>query len=333
MANISIVGTGSFGTSLAILLNDNKHNVKMYGKTKATVDEINNKHTNEKYLKNIVLDEKIKATTSLKEVLDFADYIVLAVPTKAVRNVSKEINNLLNQPKVFINVSKGLEPKTYKRVSEIVLSEIDSKYFRGFVALTGPSHAEEVAIKMLTVVLSVSTDHEIAVEVQELFNNQKYFRVYTSGDIVGAEVCGAIKNVIAVASGCIDGLGYGDNTKAALISRGLYEMKKIVNIFGGDIKTVNGLSGIGDLIVTANSHHSRNWNVGYRLGKGEKIEDILSSMQMVAEGVKTCEAVVSLAEDKKVELPISQAVYDVIFNDVNPKNAIIGLMEREMKDE
>ncbi len=333
MNNISIIGMGSFGTSLAILLNDNGNNVKMFGKREEAINEINNEHTNSRYLSDVVLDENITATNSLEEAVNFADYILLAVPSKAVRQVANDINKLLKSPKVFINVAKGLEPITFKTISEIVEEEIDPKNYKAFVGITGPSHAEEVAKKLLTVLLCFSNNSEEALNVQNMFNNQEYFRVYTGSDLVGAQICGAVKNVIALAAGAIDGLGFGDNTKAALITRGLHEMKKIVIAFGGKESTVNGLSGIGDLIVTANSKHSRNWNMGYRLGCGEKPQEILDSMTMVVEGVRTCEAIVGLAQEKNIEMPICEAVYDVLFNEVSPEEGIKALMARDLRDE
>lgn len=333
MKKISVIGTGSFGTSLAMLLSDNNNAVLMYGKTENTVNEINNKHTNERYLKNISIGDNVKATTNLEETVNYSDYILLAVPSSAVRKVVGEIDKLIKSPKVIINVAKGLEPETFKTISEIVEEEFSPQNLKAFVGITGPSHAEEVAQKMLTALLCFSEDTEEVVNVQNLFNNQDYFRVYRGSDLIGAQICGAVKNVIAIAAGAIDGLGFGDNTKAALITRGLHEMKKIVVEFGGEESTVNGLSGIGDLIVTANSKHSRNWNMGYRLGKGESTDEILDSMTMVVEGVRTCKAIVGIARKRGIEIPICEAVYEVLFNNVSPKDGIKTLMTRDLREE
>ena len=189
---------------------------------------------------------------------------MLVVPTAVCRKVLMEINQVISEPKLFVNASKGIEPDTYKRVSEIVYEEIDNKYIEGFVALSGPSHAEEVIKQMLTLVTATSPNLKHAELIQRIFSNQQYFRVYTQTDLIGVEMCASLKNIIAVASGIIAGLGYGDNTRAALITRGLVEMKRIATTFGADENTVFGLAGLGDLVVTCTSTHSRNFQAGYK---------------------------------------------------------------------
>ncbi len=325
---IGIIGAGSFGVSLAVVLIDNGHDVLLYDVNEAAVDEINKCHTLDRLLPGVKLDEKVKATNNLNEAVNFGEYILLAVPTKVIREVTRKINNLITSPKVIINVAKGIEPGTDKTVSSIVKEEISDTNRAGYVCLTGPSHAEEVSQKLLTLICAVSTDVKLAEDVQNLFHNETYFRVYTSTDVLGAELCGSIKNCIAIAAGAIDGLGMGDNTKAALITRGLHEMQKLVVFLGGKVETVFGLVGIGDLIVTANSKHSRNWQFGYRLGQGMKATDIMANTNMTVEGVRTTKALKALCDKYNIDMPLVNTVYQGIYHDITPRDAIKKLMER-----
>ena len=269
--NITVIGGGSWGTTLAQVLTDNGHTCLIYDINASFVDAINNTHIHP-FFTDVVLPESISATLDLEKAVNFSDYLLLAVPTKVMREVVlRGINKLLTSPKVFINVSKGIEPGTLKRISEIVEEEIDPKYLKGFVVLTGPSHAEEVILRKLTVLVSASKNHELAKEVQLLFSNDKYLRVYTSNDLIGCELGGAIKNAIAVVSGISTGLGLGENARAALISRGVLEIVAIVEALGGKKETAFGLTGIGDLIVTASSENSRNFRAGKKIGLGENV--------------------------------------------------------------
>lgn len=330
--NVTIIGAGSWGSGLARILGDNGNNVLMFDTSEETVKEINETHTNSK-LPNGKLPLNVSATTDIKTALDFSDVVVLCVPTKVMRLVLKNINNNLTCAKLFVNASKGLEPDSLKRVSEVVNEEIDNEKIKGFVALTGPSHAEEVIEQMLTMVCSVSENLEQAKLVQELFNNTEYFRVYTSTDLVGAELCGAIKNVYAIASGMLEGLGYGDNAKAALITRALVELKKIVVAMGGQESTITGLTGVGDLIVTATSHHSRNFQAGLKLASGADLNEAVSSISMVVEGARTAEAVYQACNKMNLDCPVIDAVYNVIYNRKDVKLAIKELMGRSLKQE
>lgn len=333
MKRVAIIGAGSWGTALSIILHDNGYDVRMFGKRKDQIDEINNNHTNNKYLPNQVLPEGIKGYTDLRLALDGVEVIISVVPTKVIRGVLKEINQVLDKQVVFVNASKGIEPNSFKRVSEIINEEIDESKRRGIVVLTGPSHAEEVIVRQLTVVAAASDDENIAIEVQEMFNNNEYFRVYTLNDLIGAELGGSLKNIIALAAGIIAGLGYGDNTKAALITRGLVEMRRLAVKAGAKEETLFGLTGIGDLIVTATSTHSRNWNAGYKIGSGKNLEETLNSMTMVVEGVRSCEAAYQWAKNLDVEMPITFAVYDIIFNFEDPRLKISELLNRDSKPE
>jgi len=333
MCTITVIGAGSWGSGLSLLLSDNKHQVRVYDLDMDLINEINNKHTNERYLPGAKLPTNIIGYTNLQEALNNTEVILTVVPTKVIRKALKSINKALDHQVIFVNASKGIEPHTFKRVSEIVFEEIDKDKIRGFVALTGPSHAEEVIKRQLTVVSASSDNIELAKRIQVLFNNDEYFRVYTLNDLIGAELGGSLKNIIALAAGILAGLGYGDNAKAALITRGLAEMKRLAVKVGAKEETLFGLTGIGDLIVTATSLHSRNYQAGLKIGSGKNLKETLSSMTMVVEGVRSCEAAYQLANELDIEMPITFAVYDVIFNEKEPKEVIKELMQRNLKHE
>lgn len=333
MEKVSIIGAGSWGSALARILGDNHYQVLLYDTDKNTVDEINHFHTNLSKLPVGMLPLKVKATTSIKEVIDFSDIIVLSVPSKVLRSVLNLINEIIDKPKLFVNTSKGLEPDTYLRVSEVLNTTINNHYIKGFVALTGPSHAEEVIRQLPTTICSVSTNKEDAKLIQKIFNNSTYFRVYTGSDLVGSELCSAIKNVYAIASGMLEGCGYGDNARAGLISRALVEMKRIVVAMGGKEDTIYGLTGVGDLVVTTTSHHSRNFQAGVKLAKGSNLAETIASMSMVVEGARTAEAVYEVSKKLNLSTPIIDAVYNVIYRKQSVKKAVAELMNRSLKDE
>jgi len=333
MEKIAIMGGGSWGSALANLLDDNQKSVLIYDNDQATVNEINELHTNHSKLGDKPLSEKVKATSDLKEALDFSDMVVLAVPTSVTRIVLSNIKQLIQHKKLFVNVAKGLELKTNDRVSEIVYDEIPKAYIEGFVSLTGPSHAEEVIVKKLTSIVAASQNIDHAKRVQHTFSNDNYFRVYTSTDLIGAELGGSLKNIYAMASGMLDGLGYGINAKSALITRGLVEMKRITGELGGLEETLNGLVGVGDLIVTCMSSFSRNYSAGLMIGQGDDLKTSLGKMTMVVEGVKTCNTAYHLSKNLNLNTPIIDAVYDVLFNEIEPEAVISQLMSRELKSE
>lgn len=333
MMNITVIGGGSWGTTLAQVLTDNGHTCLIYDINASFVDAINNTHIHP-FFTDVVLPESISATLDLEKAVNFSDYLLLAVPTKVMREVVlRGINKLLTSPKVFINVSKGIEPGTLKRISEIVEEEIDPKYLKGFVVLTGPSHAEEVILRKLTVLVSASKNHELAKEVQLLFSNDKYLRVYTSNDLIGCELGGAIKNAIAVVSGISTGIGLGENARAALISRGVLEIVAIVGALGGKKETAFGLTGIGDLIVTASSENSRNFRAGKKIGLGENVLDVVNNSTQTVEGVRTIVAANQIAEQYNLTLPIIQTAYQVLFNGLEAKEAVYKLLSRALKME
>jgi glycerol-3-phosphate dehydrogenase (NAD(P)+) len=332
---ITVIGTGSWGTALAMVLADNGLDVKIWGRSRETIDEINQYHRNEKYIKNVELPENIVGYLDLKESLEGADTIILAVPTKAMREVLAQIQEVQERALTIVHVSKGIEPESLLRISEIIEDSMEPVNLRDIVVLSGPSHAEEVSLRQPTTVVAASKNPDASVMVQNMFTNH-YFRVYTNTDIVGVEIGGALKNIIALAAGVADGLGYGDNAKAALVTRGLIEISRLGSKMGANPLTFSGLSGIGDLIVTCTSVHSRNWRAGNMLGKGMKLEEVLDNMGMVVEGVRTTKAAKQLAEKLEVSMPIADALYDLLFNGVQAKEAVDRLMQRnkthEMED-
>ncbi len=330
---VTVIGGGSWGTALARILGDNHHNVIIYDTDKAIIEEINTLHTNKNKLPDGILPNNVTATFNLKKAINYGNIIVLAVPTKVIRDVLKEISLVITNKSLFINASKGLEPDTFYRVSEIVYQEINNELIKGFACLTGPSHAEEVIKQMLTIVSAVSNFKDDAKLVQKLFNNSTYFRVYTSYDLKGAELCGALKNVYAIAAGMLAGVGLGDNAKAGLIARSLVELRRIIVSFGAQEETVYGLTGIGDLVVTTTSHHSRNFQAGHKLATGKNLTETINSMTMVVEGVRSTIAFYQYARKNNLETPIIDAVYNVIYNKMNVKQVISDLMMRTLKDE
>ena len=332
MTKITVFGTGSFGTALANVLAENGHSVLMWGKNENTVDEINQSHQNKRYLKDVTLNETIKATSQLEQAVNFSDIFLIALPTKAIRNVVTEIDQHIKTKKTFIHVAKGIENETFKRVSEMIEDSVSKNHKNGVGVLSGPSHAEEVVIKQPTTVAASSKDERISKLIQDLFMND-YLRVYTNNDLIGVELGGALKNIIAVASGIVAGMGYGDNAKAALMTRGLAEISRLGEKLGADPMTFLGLGGIGDLIVTCTSTHSRNYTLGYKLGKGKTTEEALNEMNMVVEGIYTTNSVYHLAKAQNVDMPITNALYKVLFEDKPVKDSVKDLMGRDKKAE
>ena len=332
MERVTLIGGGSWGTALANLLVDNKKDVLIYDNDIRLVDEINAQHTNLTKLGDITLPKQLKATNSLINAVNHSDLLVLAVPTAVTRIVLKSINELLSSKKIFCNVSKGLELKTHKRVSEIVNDEIDDIHLEAYVCLSGPSHAEEVIRRKITSVVSAGLDLKYSKLIQEIFSN-KYFRVYTSNDLIGVELSGSLKNIFGLAAGIVDGLGYGINTKAALITRGLREMKRIARTFGAIDKTLDGLVGIGDLIVTCTSTLSRNYSCGMYIGKGYSLNEAIIKVKTIVEGVKTCKSAYNLSKELNLKTPIIDAIYQILYEDITPSEAISKLMSRKLINE
>jgi glycerol-3-phosphate dehydrogenase (NAD(P)+) len=331
-SNLAVIGAGSWGTALAMVLADNGHVVRLWSHNEDQVKEINEWHTNKKYLPDVMLPENIIGYAELSEALAGIEKIILAVPTKAIREVIRKISVIQKTPLTIVHVSKGIEPDTLLRISEVIKKEMPEELLEDIVVLSGPSHAEEVSLRHPTTVTVSSENMEAAEKIQDLFINQN-FRVYTNPDIVGVEIGGALKNIIALAAGIADGLGYGDNAKAALITRGLAEIARLGTKMGANPLTFSGLTGIGDLIVTCTSVHSRNWRAGNLLGKGHSLDDVLTNMGMVVEGVRTTKAAYQLAAKYQVSMPITNALYNVLFKGFNPKEAVDSLMARGKTNE
>lgn len=332
---VAVIGAGSWGTALALVLGDNGHEVRLWGHNAAHIQEINKTRMNNKYLPGVKLPDSIFGYSSLEEAMLGINTIILAVPTKAIREVIQQMLTFRTEPLTVVHVSKGIEPDTLLRISEIIEEEMPTPIRKDVVVLSGPSHAEEVSLRHPTTVTVSSKNMKAAEEIQDLFINNN-FRVYTNPDIIGVEIGGALKNIIALAAGISDGLGYGDNAKAALITRGLAEIARLGTKMGANPLTFSGLTGIGDLIVTCTSVHSRNWRAGNLLGKGQSLEEVLDNMGMVVEGVRTTKAGHQLSQKYEVSMPISNVLNDILFNKVNPKDAVDSLMGRvktvEMED-
>ncbi|MDK2822534.1 MAG: glycerol-3-phosphate dehydrogenase [Clostridia bacterium] len=326
MKEIGILGAGSWGTALAVTLAKKGFNVKLWCRDQGQAVQLVKTRENIKYLPGVVLPHNINVSINIEEVLANTSYIVFAVPSHAIREILGQIKSLIIPEMILINTAKGIEPNTLMRLSEVFEDEIPGIKSR-FSVLSGPSHAEEVGRDMPTAVVAASTKREVAEKVQDIFMTPK-FRVYTNPDVVGVEIGGAMKNVIALATGIADGLGYGDNTKAALITRGMTEIARLGVKMGANPLTFAGLTGIGDLVVTCTSMHSRNRRAGMALGQGKELDTVLEEMGMVVEGVRTTKAAVLLGKKFNVELPIAYEVNNVLFNGITPSEGVVNLMTR-----
>jgi glycerol-3-phosphate dehydrogenase (NAD(P)+) len=327
--NIGVVGAGSWGTAIGVLLSKKGYDVKIWDRNKDLINEINVSHQNIKYLPGIDLSENIIAVEALKDCIADSSILVMAVPSHAVRSACEGMKDLINNEHVFVSLAKGIENESLKRISEII-----EEYFpqNRIAVLSGPSHAEEVSRDIPTTVVSTSKCLETAELVQDVFITPK-FRVYTNPDIIGVELGGAVKNIIALAAGISDGLGYGDNTKAALMTRGITEIARLGVAMGADPLTFAGLSGIGDLIVTCTSMHSRNRRAGILIGKGKSIEEAQEEIKMVVEGINTTRSTYELSKKIGVEMPITEELYNVLFMEKDPKTAVAELMLRDRRHE
>lgn len=326
-----VIGSGSWGTGLAQVLCDNKEDVIIYGNCESEILDIQNNHKNSKYFEDVELNPNLCATTDINVVKD-ADVIVLSVPTIAIESVCKEVDALLDHKVIVVNTSKGFHPETFERMSEVIRKNISPEHLSSVVSLIGPSHAEEVVIRMLTTICAVSLNEEDAQKIQKLFSND-YLRIYTGKDEIGSEIGVAVKNAIALASGVLYGLGYGDNTRAALITRGLMEMTRYGVALGGKQETFMGLTGIGDLIVTCTSKHSRNFQAGYEIGKHNSAKYFWENNTKTVEGVRTAKAVYENAKRLGIDMPIVNEIYRVMFEDKNPEDSAKDLMLRDLKAE
>lgn len=329
MAKVGVLGAGSWGTALALLLHKNGHEVTVWSISAEEVEMLNREHEHKDKLPGVKLPEDMRITTDLEGTIRGAELLVLAVPSPFTRSTAKMMAPFVEKDQLIVNVAKGIEESTLMTLTDIIEEEIP--VCRAAV-LSGPSHAEEVGRGLPTTVVAGARDRRTAEFIQNVFMNQ-VFRVYTSPDMLGIELGGALKNVIALAAGIADGLGYGDNTKAALITRGIAEMSRIGVAMGGRQETFNGLSGIGDLIVTCASVHSRNRKAGYLMGQGKTMKEAMDEVKMVVEGVYSAKAAVGLARKYGVEIPIIEQVNKVLFEDKPAAEAVYELMLRDKKIE
>lgn len=332
----AVLGGGAWGLALAKLLTENNHCVRVWEFNREYAERLQSTHANPDLLKGIVLPENISFSNSLEDVLTSeTEHIIFATPSQFLRQTVRKTAPLLSKLpalKSIVNVAKGIEENTMQRMSEVLTAELPPALHGKIVCLSGPSHAEEVARQIPTAVVVAGKDDELLQTLQILLSNA-YFRVYRSSDLIGVEVGGAVKNIIAIAAGIIDGIGYGDNTKGALLTRGIVEIQRLGIVMGALPETFYGLSGLGDLVTTAISQHSRNRHVGFEIGKGRLLPEILSDMKAVAEGVATTRSVHELSHKLQVEMPITDQIHAVLFESKSPRQAIVDLMTRSPKSE
>jgi glycerol-3-phosphate dehydrogenase (NAD(P)+) len=328
----AVLGAGSWGTALARLLADNGHQVRLWARREEQAKEINEARENRTYLPDFELPENLRATSDLGEALSGAKLVLAVVPTHGLRNVIEQARDLFPHDAPIVSCTKGIENSTLMLVSEIFEELLPEERHRQLTYLAGPSFAREVAARMPTAVTVAGKDMDVAQRVQDLMRND-YFRVYITDDVVGTELGGALKNVIAIAAGIGDGLGLGTNSRAAIITRGLAEIGRLAVHLGGNPMTLSGLAGMGDLVLTCTGDLSRNRKVGLALGRGQKLSDILGGMTMVAEGVRTTRSAYDLARREGVDMPITEAMYRILYEEQDPKQAVADLMTRRARPE
>lgn len=331
MTKITVLGSGSWGSVLGSLLADNGNEVVLYGNNAEVARQINEDHTNEHYIKNWKLNDNVTATINLTDAVRDSEILLFVLPTVAIRSVAKQVKQVISDLKMdplIVSATKGIEPETKKLISEILQEEIYPDKLDNIVAISGPSHAENVAQKDLTAITCASTSLDNAKKIQDIFSNE-YLRLYTSNDLIGVEVGGAVKNVIAIAAGILAGKNYGDDAKAALMTRGLAEIARLGVAFGGQPWTFSGLSGIGDLIVTCTSANSRNWRAGRWLGQGKSLDYVLENMGQVVEGATTVKAIHEICAKNEIDMPISEAIYEILYQDADIDEKIKEMMLRK----
>ncbi len=327
--NITLLGGGSWGTALAKLLSENGSSVTVWLRDENQCQTLRTERVNKKYLPKVQIPENIVFTSDINKAVKDARILLLVTPTQMIRKVLKQIKEEYKRDKIIINASKGIEIGTMDLVSDIVNEETKNCTF---AVLSGPSHAEEVGLSMPTAITIACENKDVAEEIQDMFMST-YFRVYTNEDVIGAELGGSLKNIIALGAGISDGIGYGDNAKAALMNRGIVEIARLGIAMGADVHTFYGLSGIGDLIVTCTSKHSRNWNAGYLIGQGLTKDEAIKKIGMVVEGIPTTYAAYELPKKLNVDMPIVDAMYDILENNADVKETVNKLMLRDKKEE
>ena len=329
MNKVCVLGAGSWGTALALVVAKKGYNVSMWTLNEEQCNKINKDKENIDYLPGVVIPDNIVVTTNIEEAVKDGTIIVLAVPSQAIRSVCRQIKPFVKDKQILVDVAKGLEKGTGLRLSDVCNQELPNNKY---VVLSGPSHAEEVSRDIPTTVVVSSEDIHIAEIVQDIFMSPK-FRVYTNPDVVGVELGGALKNIIAFGAGICDGLGYGDNAKAALMTRGIKEIGRLGVAMGAKASTFSGLSGIGDLIVTCTSMHSRNRRAGILIGQGKTLEETLAEVKMVVEGITATDVAYNVAKELNVEMPITNAIYSVLYDNANPDEVVTELMMRDKTHE
>lgn len=326
---IAVIGSGGWGTAIAILLAKKGNDVYLWSWIQEETDRLTHDRENKEFLPGVAFPENIHCTHDMGECTDGAELIITAAPSPATRTTAKQLSPHIKAGQKLINISKGLEEGTLLRLSQVYKEEIPQA---DISVMSGPSHAEEVSRGLPTTNVVASESMDTAKFIQDIFMDDM-FRVYTATDIVGVELGGALKNIIALCAGISDGLGYGDNTKAALMTRGLAEIARLGKAMGANEKTFMGLSGVGDLIVTCTSMHSRNRRAGILLGQGKSLKETLDTVHMTVEGVNTAKAAYEMAKKYNVEMPIVNEAYNIIYNGTDARNAVLSLMRREKREE
>lgn len=326
---VSVIGAGSWGTASAILLGEKGYDIKIWDRKEATLDEINSSRQNNRYLPNINIPQTVAGVNDIHDAVKDADIVVLAIPTDAVRDICLKLKDSIKDNQIFVSLTKGIENGTYKRVSQIIEEYFPNNHV---AVISGPSHAEEVSRNIPTAVVCASLDRKTAEFIQDIFTTPN-FRVYTNSDIIGVEIGGAVKNIIAIGAGISDGLGFGDNTKAGILTRGITEIARLGEALGADPRTFSGLSGIGDLIVTCTSMHSRNRRAGILIGQGNTVEEATKKVNMVVEGIRTSKAAYELSNRIGVDMPITSEIYRILYEKLEPSKAVSNLMMRDKKRE
>ena len=329
MKKIAVVGAGSWGTALAVMLEQDGHDVTMWARNIEAVENMKKTRENKQYLPGVILGENIEITSDAKKAISEKEIIISAVPSRAVRETMTKFADLFQKNAIIVNVAKGLEQTSLLRLSEVIKQCVPHCHA---CVLSGPSHAEEVGRCIPTACVIATEENDIAKMIQKEFMNPN-FRLYTNHDVIGVEIGAALKNIMALAAGMSDGLGFGDNTKAALMTRGMTEMTRLGIAMGGKAETFAGLSGIGDLIVTCTSMHSRNRRAGILLGQGKSLGETLAEVKMVVEGINTVQAACELAKKYHVSMPITEEINQVLFYGKNVREAVLQLMTRDGKAE
>ena len=329
---IGVIGAGAWGTALAMLLADKGHDVTLWMYEKDLAEETGRTRENRTYLPGFTLNPSITVISSMETAVKNKTVVLSVVPSHTARSVAKQFSPFLSKDVVIVSASKGIEINTLMPLSDVFRDVLPKEFHNRLCFLSGPSFAKEVAQKMPTAVALASYDPALGKKAQEVFSND-YFRIYTNPDVIGVELAGSLKNVVAIAAGVLEGMGYGFNTAAALLTRGLAEMARLGVAMGGNLQTFSGLAGMGDLVLTCTGGLSRNRTLGVRLGKGEKLDDIMKGAKTVAEGVKTARAARDLAGKYHVEMPIVDEVCQILYENKDPKRAVKDLMQRELKEE